>query len=88
LSDAIELPEFINFLKIRGGYAEIAGGGNDPYQLALTYEIFGNAFQGQPLGRIFGNTVPNGNLIPYNVADTEIGFDARLFDRKLSIQQP
>jgi TonB-linked SusC/RagA family outer membrane protein len=85
LSDAIELPEFINFLKIRGGYAEIAGGGNDPYQLALTYEIFGNAFQGQPLGRIFGNTVPNGNLIPYNVADTEIGFDARLFDRKLRL---
>ena len=84
LSEALELPSFINFLKLRGGYSEVAGGAQNPYSLSLTYEIFGNPIQGQPLGRVSGGTVPNANLVPFSKSETEIGIDARLFNNRLS----
>lgn len=84
LSDAFEMPSFISFLKLRGGYSEVAGGAQDPYSLALTYEIFGNPLLGQPTGRINGATVPNANLVPFNKSETEIGLDLRLFGNRLS----
>ena len=57
---------------------------SDPYQLALTYTIFGQGHQGQSLGAINGSSVPNANLIPYNKDEFEIGMDARMFDNRLS----
>ncbi|MFK7814123.1 MAG: SusC/RagA family TonB-linked outer membrane protein [Maribacter sp.] len=75
----------INFLKLRGGYAETAGGAQDAYQLALNYEIFGQGHLGQPLGRVSGGTVPNANLVPWNKSEVEVGLDARLFNNRLSI---
>jgi outer membrane receptor protein involved in Fe transport len=75
----------ISFLKLRGGYSEVAGGARDPYQLALTYEIFGQGHLGQPLGRISGNSVPNADLVPFNKSETEIGLDARFFQNRLSL---
>tara|TARA_R110000744_G_scaffold32116_3_gene75285 strand:- start:742 stop:3846 length:3105 start_codon:yes stop_codon:yes gene_type:complete len=85
LSDALNLPNFVSFLKLRGGYSEVAGGAQDPYSLALTYEIFGNPIQGQPLGRISGSTVPNANLVAFSKNETEIGLDMRLFNNRLSL---
>ncbi|WP_420321317.1 SusC/RagA family TonB-linked outer membrane protein [Flagellimonas sp.] len=85
LSDMAELPTFVDFLKLRGGYAQTAGGADSAYQLALTYEIFGQGHLGQPLGRISGGTVPNANLVPWNKSEIEAGFDARLFGNRLSI---
>jgi len=85
LSEAFEMPAAIDFLKIRGGYAETAGGAQDAYQLALNYEIFGQGHLGQPLGRISGGTVPNANLVPWNKSEVEIGLDARLFKNRLSV---
>lgn len=74
-----------NFLKLRGGYAETAGGAQDAYQLALNYEIFGQGHLGQPLGRVSGGTVPNANLVPWNKSEVEVGLDARLFNNRLSV---
>lgn len=85
LSDAFDMPAAIDFLKIRGNYAETAGGAQDAYQLALNYEIFGQGHLGQPLGRISGGTVPNANLVPWNKSEIEFGLDARLFGNRLSI---
>ena len=85
LSDALDLPEPISFLKLRGGYSEVAGGAQEPYQLALTYQIFGQGHLGQPLGGINGNSVPNANLVPFNKSETEIGVDARFFNNRLGI---
>ncbi len=84
LSEILELPESINFLKLRGGYSEVAGGAQNPYSLALTYQIFGQGHQGQPLGNISNGSVPNANLIPFNKSEFEIGLDARLFRNRLS----
>lgn len=84
LSDVLELPNFIDFLKIRGGYSGVAGGGDLAYQLAPTYQIFGQGHQGQTLGRINGSSVPNPNLVPWEKDETEIGLDLRLFGNRLS----
>lgn len=84
LSDALNMPSFISFLKLRGGYSEVAGGAQNPYELALTYEIFGNPLNGQPTGRISGSTVPNANLVAFSKSETEIGLDLRMFNNRLS----
>ncbi|MBC8770211.1 SusC/RagA family TonB-linked outer membrane protein [Arenibacter sp. BSSL-BM3] len=85
LSDAFDMPEPISFLKLRGGYSEVAGGAQDAYALALTYEIFGQGFLGQPTGRVNGGTVPNSNLVPFSKTEAEIGVDARFFNNRLSL---
>jgi TonB-linked SusC/RagA family outer membrane protein len=84
LSDALNLPSFISFLKLRGGYSEVAGGAQNPYALGLTYGIFGNPLQGQPTGAINGGTVPNANLVAFSKKETEIGLDLRMFNNRLS----
>ncbi|QKX06666.1 SusC/RagA family TonB-linked outer membrane protein [Aquimarina sp. TRL1] len=84
LSDLFPLPETVNFLKLRGGYSQVAGGASDAYQLALTYEIFGQGHLGQPLGKITNGTVPNFGLVPFSKTETEVGLDARLFNNRLS----
>ncbi|TXN37269.1 SusC/RagA family TonB-linked outer membrane protein [Flagellimonas hymeniacidonis] len=85
LSDMFEMPTFVNFLKLRSGFSQTAGGADQAYQLALTYEIFDQGHLGQPLGRITGGTVPNANLVPWNKDEFEIGFDARFFGNRLSL---
>ncbi|MCL5245292.1 SusC/RagA family TonB-linked outer membrane protein [Cellulophaga sp. 20_2_10] len=85
LSDVLELPSFIDFLKIRGGYSGVAGGGDSAYQLSPTYQIFGQGHQGQTLGRINGSSVPNADLVPWEKDETEIGLDLRLFGSRLSL---
>ena len=85
LSEVLEMPEAINFLKLRAGYSKVAGGAENPYQLALTYQIFGQGHQGQPLGNISNGSVPNGNLVAFNKSEFEIGLDARLFGNRLSL---
>ncbi|MDX1326657.1 MAG: SusC/RagA family TonB-linked outer membrane protein [Arenibacter sp.] len=85
ISDALDLAEPVSFLKLRGGYSEVAGGAQDAYALALTYEIFGQGFLGQPTGRVNGGTVPNSNLVPFSKTEAEIGLDARFFNNRLSL---
>jgi len=84
-SELFDLGESVNFLKLRGGYSQVAGGADQPYQLSLTYAIFGQQHQGQSLGQINGSNVPNSNLIAYNKDETEIGVDARFFNSRLSV---
>jgi TonB-linked SusC/RagA family outer membrane protein len=85
LSEAIEMPQWVNFAKFRAGYSQLAGGAPNPYSLGLTYGIFGQGHNGQPLGGISNGSIPNGNLVPYNVEELEFGIDARFLDSRLSI---
>ena len=85
LSDAFVMPEAITFLKLRGGYSEVGGGGDEAYKLAATYELFGQGHLGQPLGRVSGGTVPNANLVPWTKSEIELGLDAKFFNNRLSL---
>ena len=83
LSDALRMPSFVNYAKLRGSWAK-TGGDTDPYQLSLTYALTG-ATQTVPLAQINQNQVPNAKLQPYQVTGTEIGLEGRLLNNKLGI---
>lgn len=81
LSDAVKLPEFINFAKFRASYAQV-GNEASPYQLQTVYGI-SNPFvtaSGTNVNRSFlGNTLNNANLKNELTKEIEFGTDIRLF---------
>ncbi|MGH2564765.1 MAG: TonB-dependent receptor domain-containing protein, partial [Ginsengibacter sp.] len=79
LSDALKLPAAVNYAKLRGSWAQ-TGGDTNPYALSLTYSLVG-ATQGSPLAQINQSQVPNALLQPFLVTSSEIGLEARLFNR-------
>ena len=85
LSDVMDLGDTVSFLKLRGGYSQVAGGADSPYALSLSYGIYGQGHLGASLGTITGSTIPNSEITPFEKNETEFGFDLRLFDNKLSI---
>ena len=85
LSDVMDLGDTISFLKLRGGYSQVAGGADSPYALSLSYGIYGQGHLGASLGNISGGTIPNSEITPFEKNETEFGVDLRMFDNKLSI---
>ena len=85
LSDVMDLGDTVSFLKLRGGYSQVAGGADSPYALSLSYGIYGQGHLGASLGNISGGTIPNSEITPFEKNETEFGVDLRLFDNKLSI---
>ncbi len=85
LSEAFEMGEAINFLKLRAGYSAVAGGADRAYQLALTYQIYGSGFLNQPTGRINGGQIPNSFLIPSGKTEWEVGLDGRFLGNRLNV---
>ncbi|MGS2737651.1 SusC/RagA family TonB-linked outer membrane protein [Sinomicrobium sp. M5D2P17] len=83
-TDALQMPEWISFGKIRAGYSSVAGGADDPYRLSLLYEIFGNHL-GNPIGQISGDQIPNAYLKPYTKEEYEIGTDLKFFNNRIGI---
>jgi len=83
LTDALDLPQFISFAKIRGSWAQV-GGDTNPYQLALTYTL-GAAHLGQPQGRIAQGNIPLSSLKPSQTTGIEFGVDFRFIDNRFSI---
>ncbi|TXD47889.1 SusC/RagA family TonB-linked outer membrane protein [Polaribacter sp. IC073] len=84
LSQAFDLPEAINYAKVRASYAQVAGGARNAYSLNLDYAITGS-FQGQSFGQLNGNSIPNPNLIPFQKNEFEIGFEGRFFNNRLHL---
>ncbi len=84
-----ELPNWLSLGKIRAGYSEV---GSDnavgPYANNLFYGVNNNLFPNpagaaQPLGSIPSGVVPNANLKPSRVAETEFGLDVKLFESRI-----
>ena len=84
LHDAFNMGTSVNFLKLRGSYAQVAGGARIPYQLSLDYAIL-ESHLGNPYGTINGNNIPNINLVPFQKDEFEIGIDGRFFENRLRI---
>ena len=85
LSDVMDLGDTVSFLKLRGGYSQVAGGADSPYALSLSYGIYGQGHLGASLGNISGGTIPNTEITPFEKNEIEFGVDLRMFDNKLSI---
>lgn len=90
-SQALEMPSWLNFGKIRAAYAEV-GSDTDvfPYSNSLFYGVNSNLFNnpagsGQPVGGSQGTTVPNASLRPMRVSEYEVGLDLKLFHNRVAI---
>jgi TonB-linked SusC/RagA family outer membrane protein len=85
-SESLKLPSWINFGKIRAAYAEV-GSDTDvpPYANILFYTINSNLLANQPVGGPSGNTLPNPDLRPMRIAETELGLELKFFNSRLGI---
>jgi TonB-linked SusC/RagA family outer membrane protein len=83
-SDALQVPEWLTFGKIRGSWAEV-GGDTDPYRLNLTYRLQSFTHQGQPIGLVAQNEIPLSTLKPSSHQGWEVGFDTRFFDNRIGL---
>ena len=76
--------DFLSFLKIRGGWAEVGGGPLPPYSLQNTFGLSGTPFGSTTVG-FLPNTLNNPNIKPETTTGTEFGVDMRLFNSKLRL---
>ncbi len=84
LSEALKMPEFISFAKIRAAWSKV-GGDRSPYGLTLPYRLNSNTYDGLPVGDIGTNTIPNRDLLPYQVTSSEVGIDGRFFNNRVGL---
>ncbi len=84
LSDVVTMPSWVNFLKLRGSWAQV-GGDTDPYQLALSYRYSSNPYGNNPVAGIAQDRIPNANLKPYTLTTYEAGFETRLAGGRIGV---
>jgi TonB-linked SusC/RagA family outer membrane protein len=97
-SDHLPTSTWLNFGKVRLGYAEVGSDGDvAPYADQLFYTVnanFINNPNGTPVpvgtsniipSTTSGTTLPNPNLKPSRVAETEIGLELRMFNNRVNI---
>ncbi|MBN7811243.1 SusC/RagA family TonB-linked outer membrane protein [Algoriphagus sp. H41] len=76
----------INFGKLRVAYAEV-GSDSDvgPYSNVLFYNVNANLLNGQPVGGPLGGTLPNPNLRPMRIGETEVGFELNMLNSRVTL---
>ena len=74
LSDVVDLPSAVDFMKLRASYAEV-GNDTDPYRLSRLANLQNGGFIA------LAGSVPNSNLKPEMTQTFEVGLDATLFNR-------
>ncbi|HEY4107703.1 SusC/RagA family TonB-linked outer membrane protein [Puia sp.] len=84
-TDALKLPWWINFGKLRTSYAG-GSNGTSPYLNTLTYGLQGYSISGQPVGYVAGaGVIPNPNLKPVKIREKEIGVNLEFLNNRVSI---
>src|SRR5690606_15271361 len=71
-SEVFQLPDWIDFGKLRAAFAQVGDDNVAPYSNALFYNVNNNLIptpsgQEVPVGTINANTIPNANLRPLRV---------------------
>lgn len=84
LSDAVELPDVFNLVRLRASWAQVGGGGPEPYAINLTYSSVPSA-SAVPLQNVTSSAITNTNLKPFTSTTTEIGLNAQLMNNRLGI---
>jgi TonB-linked SusC/RagA family outer membrane protein len=85
-SDALKLPSWISFGKLRAAYGQ-SSNGTLPYQNRLSYQLEGYGINGQPIGNISliddQEKIPNKNLRPVKITEREVGVNMQFFNNRL-----
>ena len=82
LSEMMELPSAISFLKLRAGYGEV-GGDADPYRLTNVFNYLTPWGSTQRVTE--NNALSNRNLRPERAKSLELGADVRFFNNRLGV---
>ena len=77
LSELMELPDFFNYLKLRGSWAEV-GNDTQAFRLARNADIRNGTLAINP-------TLPTADLRPETTRSTEIGLDMRFLENRLRL---
>ncbi len=83
ISQALEMPEWVNLLKVRGSWAQV-GSDTKPYQIYEYYGVSGTGYLGET--QVFkgdGAVKLNKNLKPEKTASMEVGVEFKLFKNRL-----
>lgn len=84
LSEKLNLPELVTFAKLRGSWAQVGGGGPNPYATVQTFSLqeqHGSANTGD----FSSSNISNPFLSPYTSTEIEFGANLRLFNNNLEI---
>lgn len=85
-SDVIHMPSFISFGKLRASWAESSNtGAAQPYQTVLTYNLQGYTLNGQSLGYVNTQNIPNQLLKPVSIKEFEVGLNMEFLNNRLGI---
>ncbi|HTE11520.1 MAG TPA: SusC/RagA family TonB-linked outer membrane protein [Chitinophagaceae bacterium] len=84
LSDAFRLPAVFNLAKIRASWAQVGGGGPDPYAINLTYSSVPSN-SAVPLQNVTSSVITNTQLKPFTSTTTEIGFNLQMFKNRVGL---
>ena len=84
LSDALKLPEFFNTVRLRASWAQVGGGGPDPYAINLTYSSVPSAST-VPLQNVTSSAITNASLRPFTSTTTEAGINVSMLKNRLSL---
>src|SRR5690606_11846442 len=77
---------FLNFGKLRVAYAEVGSDADvGPYSNVLFYGVNSNLLGGQPVGGPNGTNLPNPNLRPMRIGETEVGFELRMLQSRITL---
>jgi len=89
LSDAVRLPDFFSYAKLRGSWAQVGGGAPDPYQINLTFSNVASSgpslLNVTPDPNTGNNVISNTNLKPYTSTTTEGGFELQMLNSRLGL---
>lgn len=90
LSDAVQMPRALSFVKLRGSWAQVGGATVSPYQISQSYTMVQGGHNGRPVqgltSTLTGATVvPNPDLRPLTSTTYEGGFEARFLDNRLGL---
>lgn len=91
-SDAFtsKMPSWLSFGKLRLAYAEVGDDNVAPYSNVLYYSVNNNLFPNPsgsvvPVGGINGSQIPNPDLRPLRVSETEAGLELKLFNNRVAL---
>lgn len=81
LSDLLQLPKTISFLKLRGGWAKV-GKDTSPYKLSMTLD---KSTWGSATTYSLPATTPTNNLLPESIVSSELGVDVSFFKKRVGL---
>lgn len=82
LSDAVKLPDIINFAKLRFSLSGVGSGGTTPYLTSYSYATAGSIYSG---ALQVPSTLTNSNLKPLRTTTYEIGTNVEMLHNRITL---